>query len=249
MYVQKGKNMKNISSVLAVVFLLLCSIPTQAADIHASYDTLLKRYVHQGMVDYKSLKAQRAPLDAYLQQMARVSKQEFTSWSKDAQLAYLINLYNAATLKLIIDNYPLKSIKDIGSLFSGPWKKEIVLLFGKFISLDNLEHDIIRKDYQEPRIHLALVCAAQSCPPLRSEAYTGQNLHKQLDDQGYKFFSGPHGLRVDSAKNTVHLSSILKWYKEDFFSVLAFAEKYAQKKFSNFKIEWLPYDWSLNEKK
>ncbi len=241
--------MKKIMYALFACILFFQCATLHAADLHKAYDAVLKKHVQQGMVDYKGLKAQRAPLDAYLQQMAKISKQEFDSWSKQGQLAYLINLYNAATLQLIINNYPLASIKDIGSVFSGPWKQKVVTLFGKAISLDTLEHEIIRKDYAEPRIHLALVCAAQSCPRLRSEAYTGQNLDKQLDAQGYQFFASPHGLKVDTAKNTVYLTSILKWYKEDFTSVLAFAEKYAKRSFTGYKVAWLPYDWKLNEKK
>ncbi len=234
------------------IFFLFCTFFTlntlHAAELHSDFDKILKTYVSQGMVDYKGIKSNRAALDAYLNNMGKVTKATFNTWNKNDQLAYLINLYNAATLQLIIDNYPLKSIKDIGSIFSGPWSKEFVQLFGKAVTLDNIEHDIIRKEYFEPRIHLALVCAAKSCPQLRSEAYQGNILSKQLDQQGEQFFSSPQGIKIDHANKKVYLSSILKWYKEDFASVTAFAQKYTKDNFNNYKLDWLDYDWQLNEK-
>ncbi len=234
--------------LLPALTLFYCNI-AHAENIHDSYDALLKAYVTDGMVDYKSIKENRSTLDNYLSNMAKINEKEFNSWSKDERLAYLINLYNAQTLKLIIDNYPLESIKDLGSLFKTPWEEKFIPLLGKTISLDNIEHDIIRKEYNEPRIHLALVCAAFSCPPLRSEAYVGEKLSSQLDNQGYAFFASPTGLQVDHEKKRVSLSSILKWYKEDFESVEKFAQKYSKENFSNYKISWLKYDWKLNEKK
>ncbi len=240
--------MKKLYVVFFCMFLFVYTGIAQSASLHAPYDALLKQYVHKGKVDYKGLKAHRAGLDSYLQKMAKVSKEEFDSWNKNTRLAYLINLYNAATLQLIIDHYPLNSIKDIGSLFKTPWSKEFVSFFGKDISLDTIEHEIIRKEYAEPRIHLALVCAAKSCPPLRSEAYEGSRLSTQLDNQGNIFFTSPQGLRVDHTKKKVHLSSILKWYKEDFASVRDFAQKYTPDRFDGYALDWLTYDWKLNEK-
>ncbi len=234
---------------LVVMCVLIWSAPKSIAqDMHGAYDALLKQFVSQGKVDYAGLKAQRGLLDAYLNQLAQVSRPTFNAWSKNTRLAYLINLYNAATLKLIIDHYPVKSIKDIGSFVSGPWKQKVVRLFGNTISLDHLEHSIIRPEYAEPRIHLALVCAAKSCPPLRSEAYEGSKLSGQLDNQGRIFFNSPQGIQVNHAKKNVSLSSILKWYKEDFASVTAFAQRYAQQRFDGYKVSWLDYDWALNKK-
>ncbi len=237
---------KNIWLML-MVFMLCQASPAFANELHTPYDKILKTYVKNGKVDYANLKKQRKPLDDYLNEMAKVIPGMFNTWNKDERLAYLINLYNAATLQLIIDNYPLKSIKDIGSLFTSPWDKKFVRLFGQTVSLDHIEHDIIRKEYFEPRIHLALVCAAKSCPHLRSEAYLGRILSKQLDQQGFQFFSSPAGMRVDHAKKKVYLSSIMKWYKEDFASVTDFAKKYSKEKFDGYNVGWLDYDWSLNE--
>ncbi len=240
--------MKKIYLLVFLSFLIFASF-AQGKDLHAKYDILLKNHVVDGMVDYKALKANRALLDDYLKQMAAITKSEFDAWPKNNRLAYLINLYNAQTLKLIIDNYPLESIKDLGSLFKSPWEDEFIVLFGENVSLDDIEHEIIRKQYNEARIHLALVCAAYSCPPLRAEAYRGEVLSEQLDNQGFLFFSSPKGIQIDHIKKTVYLTSILKWYKEDFISVTAFAQRYAKEKFENYKLAWLKYDWKLNEKK
>ena len=173
------------------------------------------------------------------------------------QLAFFINAYNAYTLQLIIDHYPVKSIKDIGSFFKGPWDQPAVRLFGRTLTLNNLEHDIIRKDYPDPRIHFALVCAAHGCPPLRDEAYVADHLEEQLDDQARQFLATPAKNRVDAGARTVYLSPIFKWYGADFEkkhgSVLAALEPYWPKASvgalaqGHFKIRYSDYDWSLNQ--
>ncbi|MDZ7579347.1 MAG: DUF547 domain-containing protein [Deltaproteobacteria bacterium] len=238
---------------------------------YAGYEALLKRYVADGRVDYKALKTDTTALDLYLDSAAGVAEAHFNAWTEPERLAFLINLYNAATLKLIIDHYPVKSIKDIGSFFKGPWDQPVVRLFGKTITLDNLEHDIIRKDYSEPRIHLALVCAAKGCPPLRSEAYTAEKLDAQLDDQSRRFLESPAGLRIDRGGKVVYFSSIFKWYGKDFVdrflpasgfsgldkterAVANFSSGYLSAadgdylKSGGYSVKYLDYDWSLNEK-
>jgi hypothetical protein len=172
-------------------------------------------------------------------------------------MAFLINAYNAYTLQLIIDHHPVKSIKDIGSFFKGPWDQPVVRLFGRTLTLNNLEHDIIRVDYQEPRIHFALVCAARGCPPLRNEAYLADRLEEQLDDQVRRFLATPDKNRVDASRRTVYLSPIFKWYGADFEkqhgSVLAALQPYWPKASASvlaqggFKIRYTDYDWSLNQ--
>ena len=183
---------------------------------YAGYDGLLKTYVTDGRVDYKGLKTDPNALDRYIDSAAGVPEEQFNSWTQSQRLAFLINLYNAATLKLVVDHYPVKSIKDIGSLFKGPWDQPVVRLYGKTITLNHLEHDILRKQYSEPRIHMALVCAAKSCPQLRSEAYTTEKLDEQLNDQSRQYLVSPAGLNVDRKKKVVYFSSIFKWYGEDF---------------------------------
>lgn len=238
---------------------------------HAGYDALLKRFVADGRVDYQGLKSDPSALDHYLDSLAGISEAAFNAWAESERLAFLINLYNAATLKLIIDHYPVDSIKDIGSFFKGPWDQEVVRLFDKTITLDNLEHDIIRKDYSEPRIHMALVCAAKGCPTLRSEAYVAEKLDAQLDDQSRRFLTSPAGLRIDRGSKRVYFSSIFKWYGKDFVgrfspatgfsgldkterAVAHFSSGYLSAadggylKSGGYSVKYLDYDWSLNEK-
>jgi hypothetical protein len=255
----------------ALFFMAAVTSAAQFDQTHAGYDALLKRFVTDGRVDYRGLKADTAALDSYLESTAGVSEAAFNASTESEQLAFLINLYNAATLKLIIDHYPVKSIKDIGSFFKGPWDQPVVGLFGKTITLDNLEHDIVRKQYSEPRIHMALVCAAKSCPTLRSEAYVADKLDAQLDDQSRRFLASPAGLRIDRGSKVVYFSSIFKWYGEDFvagfsppsgFSGLTKTERAVANFFSGhispsdgdylkaggYSVKYLDYDWSLNTK-
>lgn len=234
-----------ISALL--VSMVITSAHAQDKTIHDAYDKVLKGYVSNGKVAYAKLKNDRSSLDAYLTKLAGIDKKQFDTWPEDARLACLINLYNAATLQLIIDHYPVKSIKDIGSLFKGPWDQPVISLFGKKITLNTLEHDIIRKEYKEPRIHVALVCAAKGCPPLRPESYTAEKLDEQLNDQSKTYLTSAEGMRIETDKGKVYLSAIFKWYGDDFPSVNAFAEKHSAKSLKGLKLDYLDYDWSLNE--
>ena len=213
---------------------------------HAVLGRVLTTYTDAGRVDYRALKEKPQALKQYLAEAGAVSEAEFMAWDKQEQLAFLINLYNAATLQLVIDHYPVESIKKIGSFFKGPWDQPVVPLFGQTITLDELEHDVIRKRFKEPRIHMALVCAARGCPPLRGEAYTGDRLDQQLDDQSRRYLASAAGLVINKAKGEARISSIFKWYGDDFPSVEQFAEKYSGKSIQGLKIRYLAYDWSLN---
>ncbi len=238
-------------------FALLATIAHAFDHNHATLDDLLHQQVRDGWVNYAALKVTPQPLDRYLDSVAAVSERDFATWPEKDRLAFLINLYNAATLKLIVDHYPVKSIKDIGGFFSGPWKQKVVRLFGNIITLDDLEHGIIRKDYREPRAHFALVCAARGCPPLCAEAYTGTRLETQLDDQGRVFLAQTAKNRVDAATHTVWLSPIFKWFAEDFEAAAGSALKFVTPFFSeeerrtlvsgDFKVDYTTYDWSLND--
>ncbi|MEE9369701.1 MAG: DUF547 domain-containing protein [Pontiella sp.] len=212
------------------------------------FDALLKQHVENGRVDYPALKANPAPLQTYLKQTGAVSEAEFNDWDEPRQLAFLINLYNASTLQLIVDHYPVKSIKKVKKRFRGPWDQPVVPMFGKMITLNKLEHEIIRPQYKNPRVHMALVCAAKGCPILRSEAYTAERLDEQLDNQSRRYLATPAGLVVDRKKGTASISSIFKWYGGDFSSVPAFVEKYSDESINGLKLRYLSYDWSLNEK-
>jgi len=237
---------------------------------HTIYNRILKEHVIEGRVGYQALKADPRLLKRYLNTLAALSKQQFRTFSQEQQLAFLFNLYNAATLKLIIDHYPVRSIKDIGGWFKGPWDQPIVRLFAETITLNNLEHDILRADYNEPRLHLALVCAAKGCPPLRNEAYMAEKLDGQLNNQARTFLASPAGLQIDRPAGLVRVSSIFKWYGDDFIKaytpqkdftglnkkervVANFCSRFVPDqdrdhlKSGNYKIKYLDYDWSLNK--
>jgi hypothetical protein len=224
---------------------------------HALLDKTLKLYVQDAFVDYAALGANRQDMDRCLGEMGAVAEPDFKQWREQQRLAFLINLYNAATLRLMVDHYPVKSIKDIGNRLKGPWDQPVVKVFGRRLSLNDLEHKILRVDYREPRIHFALVCAAKGCPPLRSEAYVANRLDAQLDDQARRFLADPVKNRVEASERVVYLSPLFKWYGADFEqasgSVLAAVKPYwpaaaaAALAQGSFKVRYTDYDWSLNE--
>ncbi|MEM1441443.1 MAG: DUF547 domain-containing protein [Verrucomicrobiota bacterium] len=239
-----------MKSLIAIATLFFAVSGLEAYD-HSQFDKILKRYVDSsGQVAYSSLKADRAGLDQYLEKTGAVSRSTFDSWSRNEQLAFLINVYNAETLQLIIDNYPTKSIRKLGGFLGSPWKKDVVVLFGKKTTLDFVEHDFIRVDYaDEPRIHFALVCAAKGCPPLRREAFTAGRLESQLEDQTKTFLTDKEKNRVEG--DTLYLSSIFDWYGEDFTktgkSLGEYVDRYMPGSAAGKPIKYTDYDWGLNE--
>jgi hypothetical protein len=235
----------------------LSNVAAEFDHTHARYGRVLAAHVRDGLVDYAALKPARAELDAYLAELAVVGEADFARWADADRLACLLNLYNAQTLALILDHYPLGSIRDIGVLPLAAWKKPVVRLFGTARSLSYLENDLIRKRWPTvPEIHFALVCAARSCPPLRAEPYVGARLPAQLAEQGRRFLATPEKNRVDPARKVVWLSKIFDWYAEDFRrdgrSVTDFATRYfpaesaAALRAGGFKVKFTDYDWQLN---
>ena len=220
---------------------------------HSIYADLLKNYIKNGRVDYAGFKSEEAKLDTYLKILEAVDPQ---SLLKDEQFAFYANVYNAWTIKLILSGYPeVKSIKDLGNLFQSPWKKQIVRIDGEVMTLDNVEHDILRPRFKDPRVHFAINCAAISCPPLRHEPFQGDILDLQLEDSTRSFLNDPSSYKLDG--NKFYVSKIFKWFAEDFdHDVLSFYLKYGegelkQKLEANRKkiqIKYLDYDWSLNDK-
>ena len=254
------KRQKSIFTLVVLPLALAVAPVARAVDFdqtHAAFDRLLRQHVHDGWVNYTTLQADPKPLNAYLDSLAAVPEKEFTRWPEKQRLAFLINLYNATTLKLIVDNYPVKSIKKIGGFLSGPWKQKVVHLFGKLTTLGEVEHGIIRKQYPDPRAHFALVCAAKGCPPLRAQAYVASQLDEQLDDQGRIFLGQRQKNRVEAGARRIYLSPIFKWFSEDFEkksgSVLKFVEPFLPEKdrgvlaSGRLKIKYTDYDWSLND--
>jgi hypothetical protein len=209
---------------------------------HSQWDKLLKRHVDDtGNVDYKGFTQDILALGQYLEFLAE--NRPTAKASKPEKLAFYINLYNAATVKLILDNYPTSSIKDIRN----PWGKNIVQLNNEKISLGYLEHKILRK-MDEPRIHFAINCASYSCPKLMNTAFTAANLETLLEQSAIDFINDPK--RNVLSKEKASLSAIFNWYKKDFtekVSLVDYINKYAaQKLTSNTKINYLNYNWSLN---
>jgi len=233
---------------------------------NAPYSDVLQTYVDDdGLVDYVALQANPEPLNEYVAMLGAVSPSIYEIWNDQEKIAFLINAYNAITLQSIIAQDPLRdSIRDI----FGVWNFNKHTVMGQAMTLDTLEHEILRKDFQEPRIHAALVCAAISCPPLRREPYTGAELDAQLTNQVEQWLSGPHGLKIDRTQNQVSISAIFDWFGEDwqpqygidnaftgnekeravlnFISNYVSAEEQDYLRQGNYKLNYLNYDWSLN---
>lgn len=241
-----------MKKVLLFLSLLAPSLAAQPRS-HAALDALLKEHVNAaGMVDYRKLKTNAARLDAYLALLGRQTPQ--SAWPAADRLAYWLNAYNAFTLRLVLDHYPIASIKDITTgpnipMINTPWTRKFIRLGQQTYSLDEIEHDIVRRQFNEPRIHFALVCAARSCPPLRAEAYVGSRLSAQLEEQARRFFNDP--AKNDLQGTPPRLSKIMDWYGGDFSkegqSVLKWVNRYAVRPLPpHTRFAYLAYDWGLN---
>lgn len=221
---------------------------------HQLWDELLKKWVNaEGMVNYEGFIQDRQKLQQYLDKLSNTPPDP-KSWSKAEQLAYWINAYNAFTVKLIADNYPVKSIEDLhptlnNQMVNTVWHKKFFKIGGQKSSLDEIEHTILRKQFNEPRIHFAIVCASYSCPPLRREAYTAKALDRQLEEQAITFINDPKRNKLSADKAA--LSKIFSWFEDDFTkneSLIAYLNRYARTKLKlDAKISYLDYDWNLNK--
>ena len=209
---------------------------------HSTWDELLKKNVSSdGKVNYKGFKSDKAQLESYLNLLKSNSPKE--EWSKNQKLAYWINVYNAFTVKLIVDNYPLKSIMDLDK----PWDKKWINIDGKSYSLGNVENDVLRK-MGESRIHFAINCASFSCPNLLNEAYTADQLNSQLRKVTKDFFEDE--TKNDLTDGDLKVSKLFEWYADDFANgdIVKYINKYSGKSVSSdSKISYLEYSWKLNE--
>lgn len=230
-------------TALAIIFLIFgLSIKAQNID-HSQWTTILQKYVSDdGKVNYKNLKKDSVSLTKYITYLSENVPKD--NWSNQETLAYWINAYNALTVDLILKHYPIKSIKDI----KNPWEQRLWKLGNKWYSLDEIEHDILRK-MNDPSIHFAIVCASVSCPKLQNEAYEASKLNTQLTNATKVFL-------VDSTKNNItqnslQLSKIFQWFTKDFRqngSLIDFLNNYSDIEISeNAKIKYMDYNWSLNE--
>ena len=225
-----------------------------ADNLHQSFDELLQNYVHGNRFDYEGIFNNKKDLQQLFDYVDLLEKQNPASWEKNDALAFWINLYNAATLELVLQNYPLKSIKDIGGLFSSPWKREVVTVAGRKLTLDAIENDVIRKEFGDARIHFAVNCASIGCPPLAIFAYSGKLLDAQLNENTQRALNDPNWVEITEDK--ILVTKIFDWYKGDFEtdagSVRKFIAKFRpadqQKIFDDSrKIETMDYNWNLNQ--
>ncbi len=244
--------------ILLVSFLWVAVVPVSqgwsSTEVdNGLYGELLRDHLKNGVVDYQGFKNEEAKLDRYLKTLEDVDTNRL---SRNEQFAFYINAYNAWTVKLILSGYPgIKSIKDLGSPFRSPWKKKISHIDGEILTLDNIEHDILRPRFKDPRVHLAVNGASKGCPPLRSEPYEGRVLDQQLDEMTRVFINQPEMNRLEG--RNLYVSSIFKWFSKDFNKdVIGFFLKYAdgdlkkglEANKEKIKIKYLDYDWSLNGK-
>ena len=240
---------------------------------HKAWAALLKKHVvlvdgsKASQVRYAEMAKDRAALRSYLESLSKVEEAEFRKWSKDDQLAFLINAYNANMVELILTRYPkIDSVWDFGKIVSNPFKNRFIKLFARDVSLDVIEHETIRAKgvYDDPRIHMAVNCASVGCPMLREEAYIGDRLDRQLEEQVVRSLSDRSRNRFNAATGALEVSEIFRWYREDFESGYKgirsreqFLAKYAPQladaageqavRGQKAAIRHVEYDWRLND--
>ena len=228
----------------------ICMLSFVAIQAQTSiFDSLLQKNVDKtGRVDYQSLKNNETLLDNYL---AYIQNNEPTkNWSSNKKKAFWINTYNAYTIKIILNNYPLKSIRDIKIDGKTAWKIPFVKVGQKRYTLDQIEHEILRKKFNDPRIHVGINCASVSCPRLWNFAFTEDNIASSLDNLMKEFINDTTRNKI--SKNNLEISEIFNWFSKDFMkngTIINYLNTYAAIKISEkASIKYLTYDWSLNKK-
>jgi len=262
--------------LLATVPLLIVPVPGQAEPFdheHATWNLLVKNNVHWNLnrtasqVNYAGFQKTHDFLKRYLFSLSAVTRAEFDTFSREQQLAFLINAYNAFTVELILTEYPeVKSIKELGSLFSSPWKRKFFLLLGESQNLDGIEHELIRGSgrYDEPLIHFAVNCASIGCPALLDEAFVADKLDQQLLESTQHFLQDRRRNRFNVKTGTLEVSSIFDWYEvdftrgwrgydslDDFFRIHADwivdeGQDSERLRGEGLRFKFLDYDWTLN---
>ena len=249
---------RTLSTLVLLLSISLWFIPGVSAETfdHSKFDQALKKYVDdKGLVDYNSI-AKDSGFSEYVQSLQDARVEEF---SRDGQLAFWINGYNAVTIDKVIKKKPKKSVRE--TFIPGVWtatkfftsREHIVA--GKRLSQDDIEHEILRKQFKDPRIHFAIICASMGCPPLPRLAYTEENVQTRLEEETRKYLNSPRGTRIDRAENTLHVSKLFDWFATDFIqksgSTLAFMRLYLNEETLSFlerdpMISYLEYNWALN---
>jgi hypothetical protein len=257
--------------ILLTLSIFMISTLSHAFDhSHEAFTKLLKAHVKMSkdqtssQVDYKNFK--KKELKSYLKDLSALKKEDFKKFSRDQKLSFYINLYNGYTIDWILRHYPVSSIKKTTNFFRSPWKQDFIPLFGDKVTLDHIEHELVRGSKtlgNDARIHFAFNCASVGCPALLNEAWTAEKLEKQLDSAAKNFLKDQSRNRVNLSKKRVEISNIFKWYAEDFESknydsIKAFLAQYAdaisknakEKKLiqsGDFSVSYSGYDWDLND--
>lgn len=219
--------------------------PIAENEMHSVWDELLQKYVNkQGLVDYDGLKGDMR-FQRYTTVLQKITPE--SDWTEEQHKAYWINAYNAFAIKLVIDNSPIRSIMDLDE----PFDKKFIKIGSRTFSLNEIENEMLRKRYNDPRIHFGVNCASMSCPKLYNRAFTAENIEKALDKLTEEFVNNPEQNKIE--KDRVEVSKIFDWYKEDFTqdgSLISFLNKYSEVEIdSNAEVSYKEYDWSLNRKK
>ena len=254
-----------MNKILLFIFLILGSIKGNTVD-HSLFNEILDEYNYSGNVDYQGLKSE-PKLEEYLKILSGTIPEKLKD--NDEKIAFWINVYNAFTIKAIVDNYPVESINDLhkggrilGHILSTTiWDQDFIEINGQLYSLNDVEHEILRKEFTEPRIHFAIVCASISCPVLKNEAFTADKLDDQLQDQSLQFFKDVTKNKFDTENKMAYISKILDWFEEDFGNndeeILLYVSNFTDKKIAldirnnldDWSIDYLNYDWGLNDHK
>ena len=270
--------MKIFAVCLTVLVFLACAAPGRGRErsaasppaparfdhSHAPWTAILKQHVVGDRFDYAALKRDRAPLERYLRALEAVTPAEHDAWTREQRYAFWIDVYNAYTVALVVEKHPVASIKDVSTLFSQVWDQELVPLKPLFpaakgakLTLNDVEHRILRPVFADARVHAAVNCASVGCPPLRAEAFVAERLDAQLDEQVRAWLADPARNRYDRAQQRIEVSKIFDWFAEDFVrdagSVQAWIAQYAPPA----EREWIAgakklaigyrdYSWKLN---
>ncbi|MDA2921263.1 DUF547 domain-containing protein [Desulfobacterota bacterium AH_259_B03_O07] len=267
---------------ISIVYFAISGEETNRFDQrHSIYDSLLKEHVQDAKVNYRGIINSSEKFNEYIMQLGSISQEAYQNWTDEEKLAFWINAYNAFTIKAIIDNYPIKRNYSLVGLFlpsnsirqiSGVWTDLQFRAVGRNVTLGEIEHEILRKEFNEPRIHFAINCASMGCPDLRNEAYRPDIIYDQLESQSIDYVNNQEkGVRIDTENSKVQFSQIFNWFGDDFVesygntklfeersfkekAILNFVLKYLKSegerdylKRNGFSISYLDYDWSLNE--
>lgn len=249
-----------VKTVLLILTLFWASVlghvePAASFD-HSTFDQILKKYVNdKGLVDYNGI-AQNTALKTYIESLEQAKPE---AMSRDGKMAFWINAYNAVTIDKVIKWKPKKSVRE--TLIPGVWTSTKFFtsrehtVAGKRLSQDDIEHEILRKQFTDPRVHFTIICASSSCPPLSRIAFTGENLQTRMEEETRKYINSLRGTKTDYAENTLYLSKLFDWFSGDFESksgsVMNFIKPYLNQQALEFldrkpKISYIHYDWSLN---